>query len=63
MSRKTIAIARILLNIQLNHLIFIAGAVAAMGLLGVPNHYLFLWIVSVIVTLLMYDLRIKTKAI
>ena len=63
MSRKTIAIARIILNIQLNHLIFVAGVVAAMGLLGVPNHYLFLWIVSVIVPLLMYYLRIKTKAI
>lgn len=63
MSRKTIAIARIILNIQLNHLIYIAGAVAAMGLLGMPSHYLLLWVVSIIVPLLMYYLRIKTKAI
>lgn len=63
MSRKTIAIARIILNIQLNHLIFIAAVVAAMGLLGMPNHYLLLWIGSGIVPLFMYYLRVKTKQI
>ncbi len=63
MNRKVIAIARIILNIQLNHMIFIAAMVAIMGLLGMPNHYLLLWIVSVIVPLLMYYLRIKTKVI
>ena len=63
MNRKTIAIARIILNIQLNHLIFIVAAVAAMGLLGMPNHYLILWIGSVIVPMLMYYFRVKTKAI
>ena len=63
MSRKRIAIARIILNIQLNHLIFVAAVVAAMGLLGMPTHHLLLWLASGIVPLLMYYLRIKTKAI
>lgn len=63
MSRKIIAIARIVLNIQLNHLVFVVAAVSAMGLLNQENSYLLLWLGCGIVPVYMYALRVKTKRI
>ena len=63
MSRKTIAVANIILTIQLNHLIFIAAAVSLLGLLGMQNSHLLLWIAAGIVPLIMYVWRIKAQKI
>ena len=63
MNRKSIALARVLLNIQLNHLIFVAGAVAIMGLCGMQTSYLLLWLGLGIVPVGMYYLRVKAKRI
>lgn len=63
MSRKIIATARIILNIQLNHWIFVAAAVSVMGLLGMENSYLLLWLGTGIVPLYTYYLRVTAKKI
>ncbi len=63
MSRKRIAQAQILLSIQLNHLIFVAGAVSVMGLSDGSNSYLLLWLVLGIIPVALYILRVKAKRI
>jgi len=63
MKRKSIALVRILLNIQLNHLIFVAVAVSVMGLAAMPKSYLLLWGILGIVPVGMYVLRVKAKKI
>ena len=63
MNRKTIEFVRIILNIQLNHLIFVAVAVSLMGVIGYSNSYLLFWVVTGIVPVFLYFWRVKVKKI
>ena len=63
MSRKAIAIARIILNIQLNHLVFAAAAVSMLGMLMWPKSYIWLWLASSVIPMFLYYWRVKTKKI
>ena len=63
MSRKAIAFARIILNIQLNHLIFVAAAVSLMGVIGSSDSHLLFWIGTGIVPVFLYFWRVKVKKI
>ena len=63
MKRKILSQVRVLLNIQLNHLILVAAAVSVLGLFDMPDSFLFLWVLLGIVPVGMYYFRVKIKKI